>query len=80
MIDDLLKYKRLEGVEASPRLLSERLFPGGRQATLLREKLALLHQPVLVVWGSEDQIIPARHASGLPSSVQVEVTPAKSTW
>ena len=40
LIDDLLKYKRLEGVEASLRLLSERLFSGGRQATVLREELA----------------------------------------
>lgn len=77
MIDDLLKYKRLEGVEASLRLLSENLFSGGRQATVLREELARLRQPVLVVWGSEDQIVPARHASGLPSSVQVEVIPGK---
>ncbi|MBI1915514.1 MAG: acetoin dehydrogenase dihydrolipoyllysine-residue acetyltransferase subunit [Planctomycetes bacterium] len=77
MIDDLLKYKRLEGVEASLRLLSERLFGGGRQTTVLREELAGLHQPVLVVWGSEDQIIPVRHASGLPPSVRVEVIPGK---
>jgi len=77
LIDDLLKYKRLEGVEASLRLLSENLFASGRQATVLREELARLRQPVLVVWGSEDQIIPARHASGLPSSVQVELIPAK---
>ncbi len=77
LIDDLLKYKRLEGVEASLRLLSEKMISGGRQATMLRDELARLRQPVLVVWGSEDQIIPARHASGLPSSVQVELIPAK---
>jgi len=77
MIDDLLKYKRLEGVESSLRLLSERICSGGRQAMVLREELARLRRPVLVIWGSEDQIIPARHASGLPSSVQVELIPGK---
>src|SRR5262249_37815007 len=77
LIDDLLKFKRLEGVEAGLRLLSERLFPGGRPATVLREELVRLRQPVLVIWGSEDQIIPPSHASGLPSSVQVELIPGK---
>jgi len=74
MIDDLLKYKRLEGVDASLRLLSQKLLTsGGEQATLLRDELAKLRAKALVVWGSYDQIIPARHALGLPSSVKVEV-------
>jgi pyruvate dehydrogenase E2 component (dihydrolipoamide acetyltransferase) len=77
LIDDLLKYKRLEGVEASLRRLSESLFAGGRQVTVLREELARLRQPVLIIWGSEDQIVPVRHASGLPASVRVEVIPGK---
>src|SRR5206468_2096414 len=77
LIDDLLKYKRLEGVDACLRLLSEKLFAGGRQATVLRDELTRLRQPVLVIWGSEDQIVPVRHASGLPPSVRVEVIPGK---
>ncbi|HVC94812.1 MAG TPA: acetoin dehydrogenase dihydrolipoyllysine-residue acetyltransferase subunit [Pirellulales bacterium] len=77
LIDDLLKYKRLEGVDACLRTLSGRLLAGGRQAMVMRDELARLSQPVLVVWGGEDQIIPVSHASGLPSSVQVEVIPGK---
>lgn len=77
LIDDLLKYKRLEGVDACLRLLSEKNFPGGRQGTVLRDELARLHIPVLVAWGNDDQIIPPRHASGLPSPVQVELIPGK---
>src|SRR5262249_40187467 len=77
MIDDLLKYKRLEGVDVCLRVLSESLFPGGQQATVLRDELARLRLPVLVVWGTDDQIIPARHAAELPSLVRVELIPAK---
>jgi pyruvate dehydrogenase E2 component (dihydrolipoamide acetyltransferase) len=77
LIDDLLKYKRLEGVDACLRTLSGRLLAGGRQATNMRDELSQLSQPVLIVWGSEDQIIPVSHAAGLQSSVQVAVIPGK---
>jgi pyruvate dehydrogenase E2 component (dihydrolipoamide acetyltransferase) len=77
LIDDLLKYKRLERVDACLQLLSGNFISEGRQRTLLRDELARMHQPVLVVWGSEDQIIPASHADGLPLSVKVEVLPGK---
>jgi len=77
MIDDLLKFKRLEGVDACLRALSGQMLADGRQATNLRDELARLGQPVLVVWGGEDQIIPVSHAAGLPSSVQVAVISGK---
>jgi len=77
LIDDLLKYKRLEGVDSCLRLLAGNLVSDGRQATNLRETLARLHCPALVVWGSDDQIIPASHALRLPSAVKVEVLPGK---
>ncbi len=77
MIDDLLKYKRLEGVDACLRLISDQFISGGKQAVVRRDELSRLGKPVLVVWGSADQIIPASHASGLPDSVKVEVIPGK---
>ncbi|MFG8218994.1 acetoin dehydrogenase dihydrolipoyllysine-residue acetyltransferase subunit, partial [Pseudomonas aeruginosa] len=33
-------------------------------------------QPVLAIWGSDDAIIPARHAEGLPA--QVEIIPGQA--
>jgi len=74
-VDDLLKYKRLEGVEAALRKLQASLFPGGVQARLFREALGSAKVPALVIWGGKDRIIPAGHASGLPASVKVEVLP-----
>jgi len=75
LVDDLLKYKRLEGVEAALRKLQASLFPGGVQARLFREALGSAKVPALVIWGGKDRIIPAGHASGLPASVKVEVLP-----
>ncbi len=75
LVDDLLKYKRLEGVDAALRKLADNLFPGGTQASLFRDALASTKIPVLVIWGARDRIIPASHADGLPGQVKVEVLP-----
>jgi pyruvate dehydrogenase E2 component (dihydrolipoamide acetyltransferase) len=75
LVDDLLRYKRLEGVEAALRKLQASIFPGGVQARLFREALSSTRVPALVIWGGKDRIIPASHASGLPAAVKVEVLP-----
>ena len=73
MIEDVLKFKRLDGVEAALNRIIEDSFAGGRQALELTARLDELRVPVQVIWGRQDQIIPATHAQGLPSSVPVHV-------
>jgi pyruvate dehydrogenase E2 component (dihydrolipoamide acetyltransferase) len=68
LVDDLLKYKRLDGVDQALRGLAASIFPQGRQAA----KLDLAGIPALVIWGSEDKIIPASHASSAKGA-KVEV-------
>jgi len=75
LVDDVLKYKRLEGVDRALRKLQASLFPGGAQGRLLRDALASTRVPALVIWGGKDRIIPASHAAGLPPAVKVEVIP-----
>ncbi|AWK89446.1 acetoin dehydrogenase dihydrolipoyllysine-residue acetyltransferase subunit [Azospirillum thermophilum] len=75
MVDDLLKYKRLDGVDGALRALSGALFEGGRQADRLAGELAETGIPILVVWGEKDRVIPAAHAAGLGSAARVEVIP-----
>lgn len=72
-IDEVLKYKRLDGVEQALRAITAQLFPGGRQATVLRDRLAELAIPVLVIWGAEDRILPVSQAHGLPTGIRTEV-------
>jgi pyruvate dehydrogenase E2 component (dihydrolipoamide acetyltransferase) len=60
MVDDVLKYKRLDGVQAALETLRDRHFPDGRQATVL--DLDAFDGPLLVIWGAEDSIIPAAQA------------------
>jgi len=73
LVDDLLKYKRLDGVGDALSALSGALFGGGRQASVLAGDVAALKQPVLVIWGADDRIIPASHANGIAGHATVEV-------
>lgn len=77
LVDDILKYKRLEGVDAVLRRIAATLFADGRQTTQLRDTLAAASKPALVIWGAEDNIIPAAHAQGLPEGTLVEVIGGK---
>jgi pyruvate dehydrogenase E2 component (dihydrolipoamide acetyltransferase) len=66
MVEDLLRYKRLDGVLAALRTIADGAFPGGRQGALLAERIASLDIPVQAIWGQEDRIIPVSHADTLP--------------
>jgi pyruvate dehydrogenase E2 component (dihydrolipoamide acetyltransferase) len=73
LIDDILKFKRTDGVPEALRLIAEGFVQGDRQQVNLRAKLASLAMPVQVIWGKQDQIIPVSHANGLPANVKVQV-------
>ncbi len=77
VVDDLLAYKRLDGVdEALHALLGALLLPGGdAQRTDAATAVAALGGtvPVTVVWGSDDRVIPAAHAEAVAGAVRVLV-------
>jgi pyruvate dehydrogenase E2 component (dihydrolipoamide acetyltransferase) len=73
MIEEVLRYKRLDGVEAALNRIADDTFAGGRQALELTGRLGELRVPVQVIWGREDQILPVSHAEGLPASLPVTV-------
>jgi pyruvate dehydrogenase E2 component (dihydrolipoamide acetyltransferase) len=73
MIEDVLKFKRLDGVEAALNRIIDDTFAGGRQALQLTDRLGEIPVPVQLIWGREDRIIPVGHSAGLPSGVAVHV-------
>ena len=73
LVQDVLKYKRLDGVQEALRAIATNLFPEGRQAEDLVPGLRKLETPILVLWGRDDQVIPAAHAEALAGHAQVEV-------
>ena len=73
MLDDLLKYQRLDGIGELLTELGRSLFRDGRQAEQPGRRLAETGKRVLVVWGAEDHVIPAQHASHAPAGAIVTV-------
>jgi pyruvate dehydrogenase E2 component (dihydrolipoamide acetyltransferase) len=77
VVDDLLAYKRLDGVdEALHTLLGALLLPDGdAQRTDAATAVAALGGtvPVTVVWGRDDRVIPAAQAEAVAGAVRVLV-------
>src|SRR5205814_897604 len=74
MLEDLLRYKRLDGVPAALEAIARAWFPDGRQAVAI--DLAALAMPVQLIWGQGDQIIPAAHAEALARRLPVHILDA----
>jgi pyruvate dehydrogenase E2 component (dihydrolipoamide acetyltransferase) len=73
MVEDVLKYKRLDGVDAALNRIAGACFAGGRQSLQLASRLGEAKAPVQVIWGREDRILPVGHSEGLPAAVGVTV-------
>jgi pyruvate dehydrogenase E2 component (dihydrolipoamide acetyltransferase) len=71
-LDATLKQRTEASAEALGRTASV-LFPDGTQAFTVRSMLERLAIPTKIVLGSEDRIIPARHALGLPGRIAVHL-------
>jgi pyruvate dehydrogenase E2 component (dihydrolipoyllysine-residue acetyltransferase) len=77
LVDDMLKYKRLEGVGDALATLASALFEQGRQRESLAQVPKALGKPVLAIWGEADRIIPSSHAPAAGGAVQVEILPGQ---
>ena len=73
MLEDMLRYKRLDGVTRALRRLAAEWFPDGAQREGLGGAIASLTMPVQIIWGREDRIIPAAHGTALASKVPVHI-------
>ncbi len=69
LIDDLLRYKRLDGVDAALATLSAHLVDGV-DVTAAQASFA---GPTVVVWGAQDRILPASNASSLDGTASVHL-------
>jgi pyruvate dehydrogenase E2 component (dihydrolipoamide acetyltransferase) len=73
LLDDVLRFKRLDGVGAALTDLAAGLFAGGRQSDQPGRGIADSGIPVQVIWGSADRIIPSRHATAAGAAAKVHV-------
>ena len=73
MVEDVLRYKRLDGVQAALETLAQEWFPNGVQREGIAKVAAHLSTPVQILWGRGDRIIPVAHGEGLAGRVPVHV-------
>jgi pyruvate dehydrogenase E2 component (dihydrolipoamide acetyltransferase) len=73
MIEETLRYKRLDGVAAALDTIARAWFPNGQQVLDLRPALGALSLPVQLIWGRDDRIIPLAHAEALAGRVPVHI-------
>lgn len=73
MIEDVLRYKRLDGVTAALETIVRSWFSGGHQRVNIIADVMSLESPVQVIWGRDDRIIPVQHADAVAARAQVHV-------
>ncbi len=71
MIDDVLKFKRIDGVPEALKAIAEAAFAGGRQSHVMVEKLSELEVPIQIILGASDQIVPVLEALETRAGVTV---------
>src|SRR6266567_8943476 len=73
MVEEVLRYKRLDGVAAALQTIAAEWFPGGVQRVGNAELAANLSVPVQLIWGRDDGIIPPVHAEALAAKRPVHI-------
>jgi pyruvate dehydrogenase E2 component (dihydrolipoamide acetyltransferase) len=71
LIDDLLKYKRLDGVDAALALIVAALLDGEKSAVDVTAQQASFGGKTVAVWGAEDKVIPASNSGSLEGKATV---------
>ncbi|MEZ5846261.1 MAG: acetoin dehydrogenase dihydrolipoyllysine-residue acetyltransferase subunit [Geminicoccaceae bacterium] len=71
MVEEVIRYKRLDGAEAALNTIASACFQGGHQTLEMVERVQRMKTPLNVVWGENDRILPVAHADGLPDTVPV---------
>ena len=73
LVEDLLKFKRIDGVQVCLQTIMDCFIDGDKQVEILTNVLESQDIPALVIWGKEDRILPVDHAGSLPNQVQVKI-------
>ena len=76
MVEDVLRYKRLDGVTAALTEIAGEWFLNGLQREGWAIVIPKLGIPVQIIWGRDDRIIPVAHAEALQGKVPVHILAA----
>ncbi len=65
MVEDILRSKRIDGVDAALATIATAQFDGDHQKLDLAARAGDLDVPTQIIWGADDRIIPASQARNL---------------
>jgi pyruvate dehydrogenase E2 component (dihydrolipoamide acetyltransferase) len=71
LVDDLLRFKRLDGVRSALEAILSFLLEDDHQRTDLSQDVKSLSMPIRAIWGEQDRIIPASHAASVGKDVHI---------
>lgn len=70
LVDDLLRYKRIDGVQQALHTLLGTLLDGDTPALDVAPLMAGIGVPVVAVWGEQDAVLPVGNTDALPPAVR----------
>lgn len=76
MVEDVLKFKRLDGAQEALTAVRAANFPGSEQTVSIASVIAALKIPIQVILGADDKVIPAVQTRELLPTNVVEVSGA----
>ncbi|MFT8418884.1 MAG: acetoin dehydrogenase dihydrolipoyllysine-residue acetyltransferase subunit [Acetobacter sp.] len=71
MVEDIIRFKRLDGAVQGLQTIAQSCFPGGQQADDLRPVLEGFAGPAQIIWGADDEILSSNSAKDLPEAITV---------
>jgi pyruvate dehydrogenase E2 component (dihydrolipoamide acetyltransferase) len=71
LVDDLLRFKRLDGVRPALEAILSVMLEGDQQRTVLSGEIKNLSLPIRAIWGEKDRIIPASHAAAIGKDAHI---------
>ena len=75
LVEDLLRYKRIDGVDKALTVLLDTLLTGDDQAIDTAGPLGSLDVPTVIVWGSDDRILPPPERSAVEGVATLTIVP-----
>lgn len=72
MLEDMIRFKRLDGVQEALETIAEAALAAGKLPDFSGD-LASLKAPVLGIWGAKDEVIAPPDAGALPATIRAEV-------
>jgi len=73
MIDDLIKFKRLDGAINAMQAIEQANFKEGKQSTNFASRISEIKAPITVIWGRQDQVVPMTDPAQLPQSLAFHI-------